>query len=66
MKIIFDDLRVKYEGPMKMFCDNKLAISIAPYLVQHDRIKYIEIDQHFIKEKLDNGLIPTAYVPSRH
>ncbi|RDY07691.1 Copia protein, partial [Mucuna pruriens] len=54
MEIILDDLKVKYEGPIKLFYDNNLTISIAHNLVQHDRTKYIEIDKHFIKEKLDN------------
>ncbi|RDY12032.1 Copia protein, partial [Mucuna pruriens] len=53
MKIILDDLKVKYEGPIKLFCDNNSTISIAHNPVQHDRTKHIEIDRHFIKEKLD-------------
>ncbi|RDX80420.1 putative mitochondrial protein, partial [Mucuna pruriens] len=48
-------------GRIKFFCDNNSAISIAHNLVQHDRVKYIEIDRHFIKEKLDGGLIATTY-----
>ena len=57
MKIILDDLKIKYEVPMKLFCDNKSTISIAHDPVQHDRTKHTEIDWHFIKEKLDSGLI---------
>ena len=55
MKIILDDLTIKYEAPIKVFCDNKFVISIAHNHVQHDRTKYIEIDLHFIKEKLDTS-----------
>nr|KYP52584.1 hypothetical protein KK1_025538 [Cajanus cajan] len=29
LKIILEDLRIKSEGPMKLYCDNKSAISIA-------------------------------------
>ncbi|RDX93620.1 Copia protein, partial [Mucuna pruriens] len=65
MKIILDDLKVKYEGLIKLFCDNKSVISIAHNPVQHDRTKHIEIDKHFIKEKLDSGLIVTTHVPTR-
>ncbi|RDX99179.1 Copia protein, partial [Mucuna pruriens] len=64
MKIILDDLKVKYEGPIKLFCDNNSIISIAHNPVQYDRIKHIEIDRHFIKEKLDSGLIVTTHVPT--
>ena len=66
MKIILDDLKIRYEEPMKLFCDNKSAISIAHNPVQHDRTKHIEIDRHFIKEKLDSGVITTTYIPSEH
>jgi hypothetical protein len=66
MKQVLEDLKIQCEGPMKLFCDNKLAISIAHNPVQHDRTKHIEIDRHFIKEKLDSGLITTAYIPSGH
>ena len=65
MKIILDDLKIKYEAPMGLACDNKSAISIAHNPVQHDRTKHVEIDRHFIKEKLDDGLIATEYIPSR-
>ena len=44
MKTTLDDLRVKYEAPTKIFCDNKSAISIAHNPVQHDKTKHIEID----------------------
>jgi len=47
---------------MKLYCDNKYAISIAHNLVQLDRIKHIEMDKYFIKKKLDNNLICIQYV----
>jgi hypothetical protein len=62
LKIILNDLKVKWESPMRLFCDNKSTIAIAHDPVQHDRTKHIEIDRHFIKEKLDSGLICTPFV----
>ena len=47
---------------MRLYCDNKSAISIAHNPVQHNRTKHIDVDRHFIKEKLDSGLICTPYV----
>jgi hypothetical protein len=49
---------------MTLHCDNKAAISIAYNLVQHDRTKHVEIDRHFIKEKLDQKLIQFPFVQS--
>ena len=49
---------------MKVFCDNKVVIVIAHNLVPHDRTKHVEIDKHFIKEKLENGLIVMPYIPT--
>ncbi|RDX99738.1 Copia protein, partial [Mucuna pruriens] len=63
MKIILDNLKVKYEGPIKLFCDNNLTISISYNPIQHDKTKHIEIDKHFIKEKLNSGLLVTADDP---
>ena len=60
--IILNDLRIHVEKPMKLYCDNKSAINIAHNPVQHDRTKHVDIDRHFIKEKLDSGLICTPYV----
>ncbi|TYK02399.1 Cysteine-rich RLK (RECEPTOR-like protein kinase) 8 [Cucumis melo var. makuwa] len=39
------------------------AISIANNPTQHDRTKHVEIDQHFIKERLDSGSICIPYIP---
>ena len=53
---------MKWNGIMRIYHDNKSIISIAHNPVQHDRTKHIEIDRHFIKEKLDSRLISTPYV----
>ena len=42
----------------------KATISIAHNPVLHDRTKHIEVDKHFIKEKIESGLICVPYVPS--
>lgn len=65
IKIILEDLKTKWEEPMRLLCDNKSAINIAHNLVQHDRTKHIEVDRHFIKEKHDSGLICTPYISTK-
>lgn len=49
---------------MKLYYDNKATISIAHNPVQHDRNKHVEIDRHFIKEKLEVGIICMLFVPT--
>ena len=66
LKIILEDLKIKWVGPMKLYYDNKSAIKIAYNPIQHDQIKHIEIDKYFIKEKLDCGLIHTPYLSTHH
>ncbi|KAL0542592.1 hypothetical protein IC582_017662 [Cucumis melo] len=61
---VLSDLHQECETPLKLFCDNKAAISIANNPVQHDRTKHVEIDRHFIKERLDSGSICIPYIPS--
>ena len=36
MKIILDDLKIKYEATMGLVCDNKSPISIEHNPIQHD------------------------------
>jgi hypothetical protein len=47
-----------------MYCDNKSAITIANNLVQHDRTKRVEVDRHFIKQKLDEKTVIFPFVRS--
>jgi exonuclease I len=48
-----------------LYCDNKVAIYIANNSVQHDRTKYIEIDRHFIKDKLDESIMCMYFVGTK-
>lgn len=41
-----------FDEIMKLFCDNQSTISIANNPAHHDSMNDIEIDCHFIKEKI--------------
>ncbi|KAL5777605.1 hypothetical protein ACOSP7_010531 [Xanthoceras sorbifolium] len=62
IKRLLEDLKISNPLPMKLYCDNKATISIAHNPVFHDRTKHVEVDRHFIKEKLDTGLICMPFV----
>ncbi|KAL5849088.1 hypothetical protein ACOSQ4_007101 [Xanthoceras sorbifolium] len=59
------ELKVPIDGPMKLLCDNQAAILIAKNPVHHDKTKHVEIDRHFIKEKLDEGIVKLVYTPTK-
>ncbi|RVW64572.1 Retrovirus-related Pol polyprotein from transposon TNT 1-94 [Vitis vinifera] len=61
---LLEELRVPLKHPMVLYCDNQAAISIAKNPVHHDRTKHVEIDRHFIKEKIEEGVLKVSYTPT--
>ena len=61
---MLSELGITSNCPMKLLYDNKAAISIAKSLVHHDSTKHVEIDCHFMEEKLDSGIAALEYIPS--
>ena len=64
IKQLLEELKAASPLPMKVFCDNKAVIAVAHDPILHDRTKHVEVDKHFIKEKLENGLIIIPYMPT--
>ncbi|WMV14920.1 hypothetical protein MTR67_008305, partial [Solanum verrucosum] len=63
IKYVLKDLGIECTRPMNLFCDNKTTIQIAQNPVQHDQ-KHVEIDRHFIKDKLDQKITHFPFVKS--
>ena len=56
---------MKFEKSIKLKCDNQAMISIANDPIHHDRTKHVEIDRHFIAEKIENSEEQLVYTPTR-
>lgn len=61
---LFKELGIHVQLPVDVLCDSKSAIQIIANSVFHEHTKQIDIDYHFIREKIQLGLIHTVYLPS--
>ncbi|GJU07204.1 ribonuclease H-like domain-containing protein [Tanacetum coccineum] len=48
-----------------VYCDNVSAVYMSANPVQHQRTKHIEIDIHFVRDKVAAGHVRVLHVPSR-
>ena len=62
---LFKELGVEVHTPVTIYSDSKSAIQIAANPVLHERTKHIELDCHFIREKIQNGLVQTQYLNTK-
>ncbi len=46
-----------------LFCDNQSSIKLVKNLVYHARTKHIEIEHHYIRERVAIGDMEVAYIP---
>jgi len=62
---LFKDLGLSGLAAVLLKCDNQAALYIAANPVFYKRTKHIEVDCHFIREKLQAGIILPTYVSTR-
>ncbi|KAJ9541134.1 hypothetical protein OSB04_027640 [Centaurea solstitialis] len=58
------ELHVPISKATVVYCDNVYAIYLTQNPVQHQRTKHVEIDIHFVREKVQIGHIRVLHVPS--
>ncbi|KAI9186576.1 hypothetical protein LWI28_018726 [Acer negundo] len=66
LRFLLKDLGFTHHEPALLYCDNKVALHIAANPVFHERSRHIEMDCHYIRDKIQDGSIITRYVNSAH
>ena len=59
---LFIEVDIETSVVAKLCCDNQATIHIASNPIFHERTKHIKIDYHFVREKIQLGLISIGYV----
>lgn len=62
---LLEDLGVTNLKPVTLHCDNQSALHIAKNPVFHERTKHIELDCHFTRDKVMEGLLQLTYLPTK-
>lgn len=60
--MLFSELSVPQTGPFLVYCDSQAAIHIVRNLVLHEHMKHFEVDCHFVRTKLQEGLITLRHI----
>ena len=64
LKQLLQELRFGKDEQMTLVCDNQAALHIASNPIFHERAKHIQVDRHFIREKITLGCMTTSFVNS--
>lgn len=49
--------------PVTLICDNQSVLYISNNPIFNERTKYIEVDFHFTRKKVMEGMLQLAYIP---
>jgi hypothetical protein len=65
MKQTLQDIKVEYDQPISIICDNTSAINISKNLVMHSKMKHIPIKYHFLREQVVEQSVKMEYIATK-
>ena len=64
LRSVLNDLHIIHTLPIQVFCDNISATYLATNPVNHARTKHLEVDLHFVRERVHWGDIQIRHISS--
>jgi hypothetical protein len=65
LRHLLDELHVPIGKATIVYCDNVSAVYLSENSVHHGRTKHVELDVHFVREKVAVGAIRVVHVPTQ-
>jgi hypothetical protein len=65
LRMLFKELKIFLSTPPVLWCDNVSALALASNPVFHARTKHIEVDYHFVREKVLNRDIIIKFISTQ-
>jgi hypothetical protein len=62
LRMLFHEIKIPLSTAPIIWCDNVNALSLATNLVYHARTKHIEVDYHYVKEKILNRDVKVSFI----
>jgi histone deacetylase 1/2 len=66
LRNLLRELHVRIDKATVIYCDNVSAVYLAENPVHHRRTKHVELDIHFVREKVALGQFKVLQIPTRH
>jgi hypothetical protein len=66
LRQLMEDVGCAQEEATTMMCDNQGSMALAKNPTNHDRSKHIDVQHHFIREKIENKIVELEYCPTQY
>jgi hypothetical protein len=64
LRQLLQEMHIPLKRATVVFCDNVSAVYLSSNPVNHQRMKHIEIDLHFVRERVAAGAVRVLHVPT--
>ena len=64
LRTLLNELHLPLINVPTIYCDNQSTVMLTSNPILHQRTKHFELDLHFVREKVTQGVIAVHHIPS--